>query len=373
MTFTFVNDVFTSTAEDDDRNAFIDYFEVNGLHYEAEDFHSTGGPDPIYPGCERHAFLGASGGFVANCGNQGDYVEYDLTGLFWKADWPNYAPSGVPDFDQRQGGWQNQLGNWNHCGPVALANSLWWFDSKFELAIMHPVIQDGYPLVTSYDPTWDDHDPENVPPLVEDLAYRLDTGGQRTHITHTGTYAADFAPAITQYLADHGLAGSYTVEEMASPDFQWVVDHVHRSQDVILLLGFWQLQGNHWQRIGGHYVTVPGIDGQHQMIAFSDPAADAAEAGGPGRVLPCPHGAPHLTTRHNDAGLVSHDIYNVVQTSSPGGTWGPDGYAERLGGCEFASGFYDQNWPGPEHLPGQECAGLPISVEVEYAIAVSHP
>ena len=53
---------------------------------------------------------------------------------YWKpGDWDDYAPSGMPDFDQRQDYWLNpRTENWSYCGPLAVANCLWWFDSKFE-------------------------------------------------------------------------------------------------------------------------------------------------------------------------------------------------------------------------------------------------
>ena len=44
---------------------------------------------------------------------------------FYKADWPNYAPSGMPDFSQDHLQWSP---TW--CGPTAVADSFWWFDSE---------------------------------------------------------------------------------------------------------------------------------------------------------------------------------------------------------------------------------------------------
>ena len=77
--------------------------------------------------------------------------------IYWKAGgWRDYAPSGVPDFDQKQDKWGvGVLGapgwRWTYCGPVAMANSLWWFDSKFEPnPVPPPAINDGYPLVKAY-------------------------------------------------------------------------------------------------------------------------------------------------------------------------------------------------------------------------------
>ena len=128
-----------------------------------------------------------------------------------KPPFPDYAPSGMPDFDQRQGGtyqWQDPAGGrWSHCGPVAVANSLWWLDSEFEPnTIPPPTAIDNYPLVQAYGgPPWDDHDPQNVPYLVEHLAYLMDTDGLRTGIPHLGTNVFDMQAGITHYLSWSGV------------------------------------------------------------------------------------------------------------------------------------------------------------------------
>ena len=57
---------------------------------------------------------------------------------FYKAPWEDYAPFGMPDFDQKQDAWTGLTGTWSHCGPVALANCFWWFDSKFEPTPVDP-------------------------------------------------------------------------------------------------------------------------------------------------------------------------------------------------------------------------------------------
>ena len=78
----------------------------------------------------------------------------------------------MPDFDQKQDDWSATAAapTWSYCGPAAMANSLWWFDSKFEPNPVGPLpggppstipISDSYTLVEPYGP-WDDHDPQNV-------------------------------------------------------------------------------------------------------------------------------------------------------------------------------------------------------------------
>jgi hypothetical protein len=124
---------------------------------------------------------------------------------YFKPAYPNYAPSGMPDFDQKQDNWVNPTtGNWSYCGPVAVANCFWWFDSKYADPTGMPGDgADTFPLVQNYfapNPVWglDDHDPANVDDvgttlpgqdgeLVERLAWCMDTDGMRTTSTHSGT------------------------------------------------------------------------------------------------------------------------------------------------------------------------------------------
>jgi hypothetical protein len=135
--------------------------------------------------------------------------------MYWKANYIDYAPSGVPDFDQRQDQW-NVIGAggrpfWSWCAPTAVANSLWWMDSRFEsLASPPPARVDTFPLVTNYKTGIDDHDPANVAPFITQLSYLMDTGtgiapllavGVRTKIPHVGTNIFDMQTGIAQYLS----------------------------------------------------------------------------------------------------------------------------------------------------------------------------
>ncbi|NIR17814.1 MAG: hypothetical protein GWN86_29495, partial [Desulfobacterales bacterium] len=127
----------------------------------------------------------------------------------WKDPYPDYAPAGIPDFDQTQDpDWTNPyppLGSWSWCGPTAVADCLWWMDSRFEsvynpvVPVPPPTISDYFPLVTPYG-GWDDHDPQNVEPFIEDLAWYMDTDGQRTLSPHCGTYWWDVVDGINHYL-----------------------------------------------------------------------------------------------------------------------------------------------------------------------------
>jgi len=329
--------------------------------------------------------------------------------MYWKeGSWIDYAPKGMPDFDQKQDSWKKIVGNkkyWYYCGPVAAANSLWWFDSKFEPNPVWPphtgmpgaAINDNYPLVPAFG-NFDDHDPLNVddpstpktctPPqgeLVEQLACMMGTA------PGVGTTVQQMVNGLTQWINNTVGPDQYTVQAVAKPSFEWIEEEVRRSEDVILLLGFWQAPVPGMQalsvntpdcckprRIGGHYVTVAGIDSENQMIAFSDPYRDNAEAGGPGRVLPAPHSGLHPggtpDTVHNDAKYASHDVYAFMPTSTPGGDWGPAGYVnpDPTVGCPQIENFIGQNegdYPNTQDYC--DPYGAPLWTEVEYAIVVS--
>ena len=71
---------------------------------------------------------------------------------FWEVSCPDYAPSGMPDFDQKQDYWLNFVTEQpTFCGPTAMANCFWWWDSKFN--VPPGTVGDGsdqFPLVRDY-------------------------------------------------------------------------------------------------------------------------------------------------------------------------------------------------------------------------------
>jgi hypothetical protein len=293
---------------------------------------------------------------------------------------------------------------WTWCGPLAVANSIWWFDSKYEPnAVAPPTISDGFPLVTSYNPgVWDDHDPQNVKPFVEHLAFLMDCDGMRTKLCHDGSTVWDMQAGITQYLSWSGVnslgdvngdgivdqtdvdiviaamgstpgspswnlsadiypetvTGPYTADNIIDqndldlvinnfgkkgmfyehttdvyPDFYYIEEEVERCQDVVLCIGFYQ----DGIRVGGHFVTVAGVNSTTNQLLISNPIRDDFEAGiTPGR-SPVPHPYPHDATVHNNASLVSQDAYTVVYDPAGGGYWVLDGYfTDREARIEFA-------------------------------------
>ncbi len=336
----------------------------------------------------------------------GKWVEDDTVALYNRKFVPydDFAPSGVPDFDQKQDSWGKLIPavwHWTFCGPTAAANSLWWFDSKFELfGATPPTISDTYPLLSPPYGAWDDHNPLNVdnavtvwPPggeLIENLAIIFDTDGSRTHLIHHGTTITDIYTGLSQYISNHNLQQGYVITQVEKPEYWWVAEETERSEDVILLLGFYaDLGGGYFERAGGHYVTVAGVDKVGGYVAFSDPYWDRMETilppnefslsplwsgrvakdgdpplGSTGLVPTYTHNFSHTNPiLHNDAANISHDLYSIKQTLSPGGVWGPKNYAAV---ASVIKNFAQLNGVGT-NFPD----ATPIETEVEWALAVS--
>ncbi|MBN1280808.1 MAG: hypothetical protein JXA00_04080 [Candidatus Thermoplasmatota archaeon] len=193
-------------------------------------------------------------------------------GWHWKASYPNYAPKGMPDFSQQQDRWKkispgpngvinstvvgddvlnldenciapgpdcylnstaagDDVEEWVFCGPVAVANCFWWFDSKYADPAGYPGDgNDQFSLVGDYG-AGDDHASANAPLLIEDLARAMNTTEKGT--THIG----DMQTGVEGWFNDTGLADRFTVETYNRPSFSFIEEQIEASQDVILLLG----------------------------------------------------------------------------------------------------------------------------------------
>jgi hypothetical protein len=341
---------------------------------------------------------------------------------YWEPSFEDYAPSGMPDFDQGQNGWQNpETEQPSFSGPVAVANCFWWFDSKYNIPAGLPGDNtDLFPLVRDYlddNPPligFDDHDMWNVdhpetqwfpgsppPPtpqpfvpgsqptlpswgeLVERLAWEMDTDGLKSDTSFVGTKVEDLEEAINIWLSTETfLDGSKLSDTLCGrawqmPTFSMVNFWVRNDFGVILLLGFWFWDQNSWWRVGGHYVTVAGINSVQLMIALSDPFFDNAETGASGRVLDgayIPHSPiPHTdSTIHNDAGNISHDAYGVdLDSLSPGGSWSIQDHPASLDPEYFMEIFYQQNVPHEFiHFTQPYSPAYPIHSVVEYAVEI---
>ena len=212
---------------------------------------------------------------------------------YWKPSYPNYAPSGVPDYDQQQDAWKviepgpngvinsvvagddffnatenrivpgpdchlqtapagDDLAIWAFCGPVAVANCLWWYDSKYSDPAGTPGDgKDNLPLVGDYG-AGDDHSTGNVPLLIEELARAMKTNTKGT------TYVTDMNNSLGQWFITTDLSNHFTVNTTNEVTFPYVEEQIEDDQNVILLVGAYQQN------------TTKTIDQQQPLVAYND-------------------------------------------------------------------------------------------------------
>jgi hypothetical protein len=196
----------------------------------------------------------------------------EISGWYWKQSYPNYAPQGLPDFDQKQDRWKrisagpngtidstvegddvlntvenciapgpdcylnstaagDDVEEWVFCGPVAVANCFWWFDSQYSDPTGYPGDgKDQFALVQDYG-AGDDHSSNNTPLLIENLARDMKTTEKGT------TYINDMQTAIANWLNTTGLSDKFTEQTYDRPTFSFIESQIEQSQNVILLLG----------------------------------------------------------------------------------------------------------------------------------------
>jgi hypothetical protein len=244
---------------------------------------------------------------------------------YWKDCNGDLADGFLPDFDQRQDFNTDGLEDVGYCGPTAVANSIWWYNCKFPDAGIVPA-------------DWTPVD------LVQDLAGRMGT-----NTNGGGTWLNNMQAGIDSYLQDQGVSDLLYEHAVIDPNFDYINEEVQKSQDVTLLVGFWHIEvatfhagpPPSWslvfRRVGGHYLTVAGIDPLNKRVALSDPDGDFAEHGHSGVVRPAGTDHNHdgdndpattisfrdpnyIHTVHNDATYASHDYYTLAKSISPGGS-----------------------------------------------------
>jgi uncharacterized repeat protein (TIGR01451 family) len=252
------------------------------------------------------------------------------------------APSGMPDFDQKQ------FVDPAMDGPTAVADCFWWYDAS------HAAYDD---LVTTSDPAT----------LINDLNTTLGNNPA------TGIDPDTMQAGINDWLNSTGTDQLLYEHTEWQPNFTFMEEELERCQDVMLLLGFWYYNttAGEWQRVGGHWVTMAGVNSVTETIAVSDPYFDWNGTDmGPGRTLPDGHDcSAHGPTNHNNPANVSQDYYDVNLTSpSPGGElWLPDYPAAAdpvyFEGMNVPSNFTADSapWDGVS----------PIHTEIEAAVMVS--
>lgn len=279
-----------------------------------------------------------------------------------KPSYTDYAPSGLPDFDEKQDAWGpivNHVfsGTYTWCVPTAVTDILWWLDSKGETLfdpsplVAPPTISDHCNLIPagylSY-ALWDDHDPNMVWGLPPNLALLMDTDGLQSHDGHAGTRWTDVQNGTLYYLKQQNVANYFTFDNSSYSSFAWIDNETYHGAGVVILLEFWQYKNGVWNNnavtepglTNGHCLAIAGSDNTTNQLLVCDPWQNAYESGLVGGREPVADPQPGNTSSHNDAQYVSQDAYTAVQYPGnpppgyPPNPWELQGYLQTMPGYD---------------------------------------
>jgi hypothetical protein len=261
-------------------------------------------------------------------------------GWFYMESYPNYSPSGMPDFDQEQEQWKGIIdgGNgiadsaaagddvqivaegspvnpnspaiiapgfdcalettpggddievWMFSSAVSTMNCFWWFDSRYANPSGTPGDgEDIYPLVADYG-AGDDHAATNAPLAIEKMANMLNI---------TSTFYLEntvWEDTINEWFINTSLDGILDFNFYNYPTFDFIIGEMELGKAVILVINLINDSTGDCLIEGFNYVTCAGVHVDKSKIAICDPSLDNENPS---------------EDDHNDAQYVSHDIYNV--------------------------------------------------------------
>lgn len=246
----------------------------------------------------------------------GGEIRGQIDDFFWKGG----RQRPMYDFDQKKKPAWGVGGAFTWCGPVALANSICWYDEYVCPGLVPPNLKD--PVTGKTDPV----------KLIEEIACNFLPNGKPDA---SGVSCADLETAAQRWV-NQFKPKFFEVHAVPANDFRRICWELRRSQDVIVLVGFYVMDMNgRIVRDGGHFMTLAGcgtINGQN-TFAFSDPYWDSHAVGATGGRSKGPNGDPRDPNgnpcNHMDTANYSHDAFPIV--AGAGGCLGVSGYTTSLG------------------------------------------
>jgi len=252
-------------------------------------------------------------------------IQKSSDGWWYYPPLTNYAPAGIPDFDQRQDNWNYGSGGYTWCGQVSTCDILWYLDSKYSDPNGTPgdgideflLVQDYHaPSNPNPGPYSDDHNYNNVNDIATpwNLAGAVDDFEFIEQYSWNQYYNSGW-PAIVNYWIDKaGLSSQF---KSYREEYRWATSKFNFSEmaDKIMSGDYYymlqmELIDERGNMITVHCVAIAGINVDEMKIAVSDPAKDKQNF-------------TNNLFEHNDIKFVSHDIYNVI-LNPPESKWGID-------------------------------------------------
>ena len=222
----------------------------------------------------------------------------------------DYAPNGLPDFDQRQdNSWKKifdfiifEIKAWCWCNQVASADILWYLDSKYEnghmgdgvsLCDLVPKYYDWYDKNNTHHVVsfGDDHTSGVPHALIESLAY----------YSNFGTDAESTETGLNNWINAQSLSNDFEVVHIEEPTFSQIQNAIDNEWGIII-----RGEGEYpiINTTIPHFIAVQGYreDPTNQLLIcdpFWDGAIDLKVADDP--------------EEHNDASCVVYESRNITE------------------------------------------------------------
>jgi hypothetical protein len=173
---------------------------------------------------------------------------------------------GVPDFDQRRANLDEDGGY--HCVPTSAINWMAYMRNHGCAGAM------GHSSSN-----WASNSEHGyVGGRILDMGDQMNTGG----IGHSGTTTDGALDGLVDYFEDHNVEGfwifcAYIMDDDWAPSPKSLRNHMAAGQLIMMIYGRYDLDGDQWERDGGHCVSLVKVNdpcGTNPLLGFSDPAGD---------------------------------------------------------------------------------------------------
>lgn len=141
------------------------------------------------------------------------------------------------------------------CAPVAVSNSLVWLegnkDEQYQIDLVHKLGSPAYMNTNTINGT-------NVIGLTQGVhKYALERWGRYRKLEYSG-----WSKVPTQFRSS-----------LAKPTLNWMTSALHKKGSVWINIGWYNPDGNNYQRQGGHWVTLVGYEQGKLVIHDPSPRA----------------------------------------------------------------------------------------------------
>lgn len=188
---------------------------------------------------------------------------------------PKYTFRGddVPNIDLDASNFEEDF---NSCGPASCANSMMWLEEDdYRIPFTDLDLEDMYYEMLDCMGKFGDEGVTTTQVIQGKLCY-IDGFQLPIHVKYQSSFVTSDKVNSPSLFSQHSAENK--VGSTGKPDFDWIKSEMEHGEDVELLYGWYDAEGN---RVGAHWVTLSGIvdRGNVKGLYFKDDI-DQSKAGG---------------------------------------------------------------------------------------------